>query len=151
MRGLQRSRLNSDANGSPQIATTPGSTDSIGETRSLKVRNLKKLFERELARRLDRARSCQRFDTRINAIATGLGGEYQQMFLAAVTRHRERLLQEYQADYAAFRRRLGVAPPHLETLQPVASRSASLGEIAVRTAVRATVWESVWALFRAFR
>jgi hypothetical protein len=91
-----------------------------------------------------------RFETKINEIAAGLGGEYQQLFIAAVERHRERLLQEYQADHAAFRHRLGVATLQ-ETPRPVANGSASLGELAVRTAVRATVWESVRAVFRAFR
>jgi hypothetical protein len=63
------------------------------------------------------------FKTRTNGIAAGLGGEYQRLFLAAVERHRERLLQEYEADHAAFRRRPGVpAPP-----QPVANDSASEG------------------------
>jgi hypothetical protein len=90
------------------------------------------------------------FETKVNEIAAGLGGEYQQIFLSAIERHRERLLQEYQADNGAFRRRLGVAAPK-ETPQPVANGNASLGELAVRTAVRATVWESVRALFRAFR
>ena len=51
-----------------------------------------------------------RFETKINEIAAGLGGECQQLFVAAIEQHRERLLQEYQADHAAFRRRLGVAP-----------------------------------------
>jgi hypothetical protein len=88
-----------------------------------------------------------RFETKINEIAAGLGGEYQALFIAAVEQHRERLLQEYQADHAAFRRRLGVAPPP----QLGANGGASLGEVAVRTAVRATVWESIRAVFRAFR
>jgi hypothetical protein len=89
------------------------------------------------------------FETRVNEIATGLGGAAGQEFLQAVERERERLLQEYEADHAGFRRRLGV-PPLPSTESPV-HHQASIGETVVRTAVRATVWESVRALFRAFR
>ena len=46
MRGLRRSRLNSDANGSPRIAITPGSTDLIGDIRSLTDRHLEGLFDK---------------------------------------------------------------------------------------------------------
>jgi hypothetical protein len=93
----------------------------------------------------------QQFERKIREIAAGVGGEYEQIFLAAIERHRERLLEEYQADRAAFRRRLGV-PLIQETPRPVANGNrASLGETVVRTAVRATVWESIRALFRAFK
>ena len=89
------------------------------------------------------------FETRVQEMAAGLGGAPGQAFLQAVERERERLLQEYEADPAGFRRRLEVPMPPADP-QPI-QRHASIGETVVRTAVRATVWESIRALFRAFR
>jgi hypothetical protein len=89
------------------------------------------------------------FETKLEEIATGLGGAHGQAFLQAVERERERLLQEYEADHAMFRRRLGV--PQMPSTEPPVRQQASIGETVLRTAVRATVWESIRALFRAFR
>jgi hypothetical protein len=50
------------------------------------------------------------FERRTEEIAAGLGGEYGHALRVLVARERERLLREYEADPAAFRRRLGVAP-----------------------------------------
>jgi len=76
----------------------------------------------------------------------GLGEQY----LAYIEEERERLLQEYQRDPAALRRSLG-APPLIQQTAPARQdgRRMSMGELAARTAVRATVWTLVRDAIRA--
>jgi hypothetical protein len=88
------------------------------------------------------------FDKMLKPIAEKLGSD-GPAFLAAVDRARGRLQQEYDADRVAFRRRLGISLP--EPVQPQVIYNGSVGGMIVRTAIRATIWESVRALSRAFR
>ena len=76
----------------------------------------------------------------------GLGKQY----LAYIEEERERLLQEYQRDPAALRRSLG-APPVVQETAPARQdrQRMSMGELAARTAVRATVWTLVRDAIRA--
>ncbi|WP_143754581.1 hypothetical protein [Caballeronia concitans] len=79
----------------------------------------------------------------------GLGDQY----IAYIDEELKRLNQEIDRDPAALRRNLGVPPP---PPKPVPSRQGnqrmSMGEMAVRTAVRATVWtlvrDAIRAIFR---
>lgn len=83
----------------------------------------------------------------------GLGAQY----LAYVREERERLLQEFERDPAALRRSLG-APPLMPPppSKPVRTQPRNqrmpMGEMAVRTAVRATVWtlvrDAIRSIFR---
>jgi hypothetical protein len=88
------------------------------------------------------------FDKMLKPIAEKLGSD-GPAFLAAVDRARDRLQQEYDVDRVALRRRLGISLP--EPMQPRVNYGGSVGGMVVRTAIRATIWESVRALFRAFR
>ena len=88
------------------------------------------------------------FDKLLKPIAEKLGSD-GPAFLAAVDRARDRLQQEYDVDRVALRRRLGISLP--EPVQPPVIYGGSVGGMVVRTAIRATIWESVRALFRAFR
>jgi hypothetical protein len=92
----------------------------------------------------------QRFEERVEQTAQLMEPLEAAAFRQAVEAERERLIQEYTADPAAMKLRLGI---NLGIDAPTQRRrgSSGLGELAVRTAVRATVWESIWALFRAAR
>ena len=100
-------------------------------------------------------------------LATEAGGRFEQRiadtaalmhpvdatnFLKFVDAYRDIVLSEYHSNPAALKRRLGIALGNDAAVQQVRSyRHQTLGDVAVRTAVRATVWESIWALFRVFR
>lgn len=92
----------------------------------------------------------QRFEQRVEQTAQLMAPLEAAAFRQAVDAERERLIQEYTADPAALKLRLGI---NLGVEAPAQRRrgSAGLGDIAVRTAVRATVWGGIWSLFRVFR
>jgi hypothetical protein len=93
----------------------------------------------------------QEFETRINATAAALDPVEGAAFLQAVDAERQSIASEYEANPAAVKRRLGV-PLGVDAPQVAAAAvGADLAGVAVRTAVRATVWEGIWAIFRAFR
>lgn len=75
----------------------------------------------------------------------GLGAQY----LAYIEEERERLLLEYQRDPAVLRRSLG-APSLPVQFAPIRREETrmSMGEMAARTAVRATVWTLVRDVIR---
>jgi hypothetical protein len=50
-------------------------------------------------------------------------------------------LAECKRDPIAYTRRLGILPDRVNHRQ-------GIGEMAARTAVRATIWEAIWRLFR---
>jgi hypothetical protein len=73
---------------------------------------------------------------------------------ASVLRHtiqveRDKLADEYDRNPGALKARLGLANQPPAPVRP--QNRQSLEELAVRTAVRATVWESVRSMFRMFR
>lgn len=92
----------------------------------------------------------QRFEQRVEQAAHLMDPLEAAAFRQAVEAERERLIQEYTADPVALKRRLGIS---LGVDAPAQRRggSSGLGELAVRTAARATIWESIRALFRAGR
>lgn len=92
-----------------------------------------------------------RFEERIKQTAALLPPVEAAAFSQIIDAEREKLIQEYQATPVALKKRLGIG---LGVDAPMAHRASGrqgLGELAVRTAVCATVWESIWALFRAAR
>lgn len=90
--------------------------------------------------------STRRFNELIEATASLMPADQVQEYLQAVEGEREVLFQEYRRNPDAQKHRLGVgtnqAPQH------VAYHQEGMGEMVVRTAVRATVWQAIWSLFR---
>jgi len=86
------------------------------------------------------------FDKLLKPIAEKLGSD-GPAFLAAVDRARIGCNKNMTVDRVALRRRLGISLP--EPVQPPVIYGGSVGGMVVRTAIRATIWESVRALFRA--
>lgn len=92
----------------------------------------------------------QRFEERIEQTASLMGPLEAAAFRQAVEAEREQLMQEYQADPVRLKTRLGLSLG-VDAPEPRSRDSSGLGGLAVRTAVRATIWDSIWSIFRAFR
>jgi hypothetical protein len=92
----------------------------------------------------------QRFEERVEETASLMPPLEAAAFRQSVEAERERLMAEYQSNPVALKQRLGV-DMGIDGPQPRARASSSMGDLVVRTAVRATIWESVWSLFRVFR
>jgi hypothetical protein len=92
----------------------------------------------------------QRFEQRVDETANLMEPIDRAVFLQTVEAERERMMAEYNANPVAFKKRLGVALG-VDAVQNRQRQGSGLGGLAVRTAVRATIWESIWAIFRAFR
>ena len=97
----------------------------------------------------------QRLDERLQGIAAELPPERSDMFLAAADEERNELFEEYERDPDGLKRRLGATTAHPESMprqQPSRPSTANIvGNTVVQTAVRATVWETVRAIFRSLR
>jgi hypothetical protein len=94
-------------------------------------------------------KSIQRFDEQIQATAMLMESSNAQKYLQAVEEERDVLFQEYNRNPESLKRRLGLSHP--TPVAPVHYHRQGMGEMVVRTAVRATIWESVFSLFRLFR
>jgi hypothetical protein len=81
---------------------------------------------------------------KIDAVRSTLSPADAATYHAQTERVRADLQALYDRDPHALKGLLGIAPPARPARQ-------SIGEMAVRTAIRATIWESIWTLFRAFR
>ena len=83
------------------------------------------------------------FTDQVNALAASMPADQSQEFQRMMGEERDGLIDEYERDPAAFQRRLGVpsAPPVTRY------HRQGIGEMAVRTAVRASIWASVFRLF----
>jgi hypothetical protein len=97
------------------------------------------------------AQSIQNFDERIQATASLMVPGKAKMFLQAVEEERDLLFNEYRRNPDALKRRLGLGPVRQPNSVVRQHQRQSIGEMAARTAVRATIWETVVSLFRAFR
>ena len=95
--------------------------------------------------------SLQDFDERMQATAALMPPERAAMYLQSVEEEREILFNEYNRNPDALKRRLGLGPVRQPNRVVHQHQRQSIGELAVRTAVRATIWETVISLFRAFR
>jgi hypothetical protein len=89
----------------------------------------------------------QRFEERIERTAERLDPIEAAAFLQTIDAEREKLMAEYMRDPVALKDRLGI-PLGVDEPRTRRRQGSDLGGLAVRTAVRATVWESIWALFR---
>jgi hypothetical protein len=87
--------------------------------------------------------SILRFEERIKATGALMQPEQASVFLQTIDEEREILFNEYQRDPEALKQRLGLAPSVTPAL--VIHHQQSLGEMVARTAVRATIWESIFA------
>jgi hypothetical protein len=93
--------------------------------------------------------SILRFDERIQSTAALTQPQQAALFLKTVDEERDILFDEYQRDPEVLKKRLGLTPSVAPAL--IIHPPQTLQEVVARTAVRATVWESIFALFRLFR
>lgn len=91
------------------------------------------------------------FEDKVQAIARELPAPGRQGFLDRMERQREGIAKEYQRDRDGLRRRLGLDAGPVAFGSTSHSSAQQLGDLAVRTAVRATVWETIRSIFRSFR
>jgi hypothetical protein len=89
---------------------------------------------------------ADKFTERMNAIAALMSPEQAKEFAQIAFEETQSLRGEMRRDFKALARRLGV---EIRPTQPAyQSHRMGLGELAVRTAVRATVWDIVGSLLR---
>ncbi|KUR76969.1 hypothetical protein AQZ50_12185 [Novosphingobium sp. Fuku2-ISO-50] len=88
----------------------------------------------------------KKFQKEVVAKASLMPSKQRLDFILAVDKKRSAMLKEYNANPGGMILRLGL-PPHIQTR----SNRMGLGELAARTAVRATVFETVFSVFRLFR
>jgi hypothetical protein len=89
------------------------------------------------------------FDERIQAHAASMSPDKAGTFVSIVDSERNKLFSEYENSPTLLMQRLNIA----QTGQPTQTSSRrgnrqGFGELVVRTAVRATVWEIVRSFFR---
>lgn len=89
-----------------------------------------------------------RFEERVKQTAVLLAPVEAASFSQIVEAERERLMAEYQADPTAVKNRLGFSLGRDDPRRNRRPNPQGLGEMAVRTALRATIWKSIWAVFR---
>jgi hypothetical protein len=89
------------------------------------------------------------FRARLDQIARRFSPVEASAFREAVEAEDKALALLRQTDRAAFLQRLGLPDDKIASTSGIAQHHQSLGEMAVKTAVRAAVWEGVRALFRA--
>jgi hypothetical protein len=89
------------------------------------------------------------FDERNLATAAPMPREQAELFLKTIAEEYDICFEEHQRNPDSLYRRLGLHLTSTPPARPVAShRRQGFGELAARTAVRATVWELVFSLFR---
>jgi hypothetical protein len=87
----------------------------------------------------------RRFDDRIAATASLMPKEKADEFLQAIDVERLRLCNENECYPDAQKRRLGI---QVNRIQQPSYHRQGMGEMVVRTAVRATIWEAIFSIFR---
>jgi hypothetical protein len=96
----------------------------------------------------------RRFRERNEATATLMPADQAEAFLQMIDEEDTICFEEHQNNRDAFHRRLGLnfrEDQRWVLPQTARYRRQSFGEMAARTAVRATIWESIYSLFRLFR
>ena len=91
------------------------------------------------------------FEPHVAALAEMRPEEERELFLLFVEIERDELFRDYERDPDALKQRLGVPALNAPAVTHSGHQRMGLGELAVRTAVRATVWEMIISLFRLFR
>jgi hypothetical protein len=74
--------------------------------------------------------------------------ERAAQFLQAVEEEREIVLTEFKSSPESLKRRLGLTPALRPMVAMPRYQRQTIGEMAVRTAIQATIWETIVALFR---
>ncbi len=92
----------------------------------------------------------ERFYERVNATAALMPPVQANEFLKMVEEERDLLLDERDRDPEALRVRLGIVPAPV-IAPSVIYHQQGIPEMAMRTAIRAGIWESIFSLFRLFR
>lgn len=90
--------------------------------------------------------TIMRFQERIQATASSMPPDQAQEFLQTVEEERDMLANEYDRNPDALKCRLGLPTDASHQIHVV--HRQSLADVAVKTVVRATVWEVIIALFR---
>jgi len=94
-------------------------------------------------------KSLHDFDAMINEGASRMTEPEKSIYLQTIEAERQKLADEYDRNPDALKARLGIST---STPNYVPSyHRQTMDEMIVRTAVRATVWETIWAIFRIFR
>jgi hypothetical protein len=89
------------------------------------------------------------FNQRNEATAALMPPDQAATFLKMIEEEEAICFEEHQRNPDAFYRRIGLnLTSNPQPAARVTYRRQGLGELAVRTAVRATVWELIWSLFR---
>src|SRR6185312_7197512 len=98
------------------------------------------------SRELDVAQELgQKFEQRIQSVANSLPPLESAAFLQAMDAERENLIAEYKSNPYALKKRLGTPLGRDQSSESFqANRRSDLGDLVVRTAVRATVWDTIW-------
>jgi hypothetical protein len=91
-----------------------------------------------------------RFDERNKEIAATMSEADAAAFLDMIEIERAKVFDEYTASPDALKQRLGVNQTHPQQGR-ARSAASPLARTVVNTAVRATVWELIWSLFRGSR
>jgi hypothetical protein len=94
-------------------------------------------------------KTIMRFDEHMQQKAKQMPQAEGLQFWTLLEEERELLFNEYKRDPDGLKRRLNVIPSEPQPVQYGGRQN--LGQVAVNTAVRATVWESVRAIFRMIR
>lgn len=92
--------------------------------------------------------TISRFDERIQSMASMMPPDQSKVFLEVVDIEREALFNEYKSDPTALKARLGLPSDSGYNAPRASHQRQTLGEVAAKTAVRATIWEIIGALFR---
>lgn len=97
--------------------------------------------------------SKARFDDRLQSMSLLMDIEQRELFLKAAEEEKEMIVREYRKNPESLNLRLGIN--RNSVVQRVYHDSSrpkqGLGEIAVKTAVRASVWNGINSIFRIFR
>ncbi len=89
------------------------------------------------------------FDATAKKMAAQMPEPDASFFIQTIEAERVKLADEYDRNPDALKARLGL-PTSIPIYSPHSNRQ-SMDEMIVRTVVRATIWESIWAIFRLFR
>lgn len=127
-------------------ADSPRSIDR-GEIREICEENWRQFlqFAAEGSRELGQE-VILRFDAKNKARAAQMDPDQGAAFLATIEDERAKIFDEYSANPNALKRRLGVVAG--TPRGACTSSRQGMGEMAVKTAVRASIWAAIWSLFR---
>ena len=92
----------------------------------------------------------ERFWDRLEAMAALMPAAQAETFRTTLQEESHLLVDEFKRDRQATYRRLDIALPHVPVTHAPVTRyhRQGIGEMAVRTAVRATIWDVIFRLFR---